>query len=402
MKSLLLPILAVLPLVGCKTENEFVQPPPPKVTVAHPEDREVITYDESPATITGLAEVEIRARVRGFLEEIYFVEGSQVAKDDPLFLIEQAPFKSAVAAAQANLENAQAAMNLANARLQRLVDANKKNAGAVSKLDIEIGQAELDQSKAVVSQMEALLADAELNLSYTTIKAPTDGRMSQSFVDKGNLVDGSEGTLLAHITDDKKARAYFEVPERKMIHFLERRAQEGVKLDQLQPVRLILADGTPYDHPGHIDFIDNRIDPATRTASVRAVFPNPDSKLASGLYALVGYPRKYPNELQPNSVLIPSSAILRDLAGDFVWAIDENNIVRRRGVEAGPTVLDESQDKNSVPTRSRIILKGLATEDRVITAGLQRAREGAPVDPQMAGTEKPPAPAPEPAPEKSE
>jgi len=398
MKSLFLPVLAALPLVGCKPDNDFVQPPPPKVTVAHPEAREVVSYDESPATITGLAEVDIRARVRGFLEKVYFAEGAKVNEGDPLFLIEQAPFKSAVTAAEANLKNAEAARDLANAKLQRLKDANQKNPGAVSKLDIEIGEAELAQTEAVVGQMAALLEDANISLSYTTINAPTSGRMSRSFVDEGNLVDGTEGTLLAHVTDDAKARAYFEVPERKMIHFLERRAEGGTKLEQLEPVRLILADGTIYDQPGQIDFIDNRIDPDTRTASVRAVFPNPESKLASGLYALVGYPRKFPNELQPNCVLIPSSAIQRDLAGDFVWVIDESNTVRRRGVEAGPTTVDPAEDENSIPTRSIIILKGLATEDRVITAGLQRAREGAQVDPQMEGEAEKSAPQPTPEP----
>ena len=138
--------------------------------------------------------------------------------------------------------------------------------------------------------------------------------------------------------------------------------------------------------------------PAACTADVRAVFPNPDGKLASGLYGLVGYPSVFPNSRQPNSVLVPAVSILRDLAGDFVWALDENNVVRRRGVESGTTVPRPASDPNAVPQRDMIILKGLTKEDRVIVSGLQRAREGATVAPEMADAEKPPT-SPAPAPE---
>lgn len=374
-------VLPLLALAACKTKNEFIQPPPPPVTVAHPATREVTTYNELPATITGLTEVEIRARVRGFLEERYFEEGEMVEKGDKLFRIEKAPYLAAEQAATANLANAKAAHQLANAKLARL---EKVKSGAVSEFDVEIARAEVDQALAVVSQNQALLDDAEINLSYTTIHAPTAGRMSRALVDVGNLVDGSQSTLLGHITDDSEVRAFFEVAERGMIRFLEERAADGgVEKDKFPKVRMSLANGTLYQHPGIIDFVDSRIDPETRTATVRALFPNPDGKLASGLYALVGYPHIFPNESYPNSVLVPAASILRDLAGDYVWALDEQNIVRRRGVETGPTIPGTSKDPNAIPQRDIIVLKGLTKEDRIVVAGLQRAREGAPVNPQM-------------------
>jgi RND family efflux transporter MFP subunit len=393
MKYLLLSTLPLLALAACKQKNEFVEPPPPSVTVAHPETREVTTYKEAPATVTGLAEVEIRARVRGFLEKRYFNEGEKVIKGEKLFLIEQAPYIAAQQEANANLSNAKAAHQLAVARLGRL---NKVKSGAVSEFDVEIAIAEVAQALAVVHQTDARLTQADLDFGYSTILAPNSGRMSRALVDIGNLVDGAQSTLLGHITDDSKVRVFFEVPERGMISFLDKRSEDGgVKTDKLEKVRLTLADGTLYEHPGEIDFIDSRVDPATRTASFRAEFPNPDGKLASGLYALVGYPKKFPNEEHPNTVLVPAVSILRDLAGDYVWALDEQDIVRRRSVETGTTVPRPSDDPNAVPKRDMIVLKGLTKEDRVVVAGLQRAREGAMVYPQLVGDPKPPTAAPD-------
>lgn len=395
MKATLIACLPLLALASCgKTKNEFAAPPPPDVTVAHPETREVTTYAEFPATITGVSEVNINARVTGILEASYFKEGEQVAQGARLFLIEKAPYVAAVNAAQADLANAQAARQLATAKLTRM---EKVKTGAVSEFDVEVARAELAQADAAVAQSQALLDDAEIKLTYTEITAPNAGRMSRALVDVGNLVEGSQATLLATVTDDSEVRVFFELPERAMIDFLDKRAGDGgVKTGELDNVRLTLADGTVHDEPGTIDFIDSRVDPATRTASVRAVFPNPDGRLASGLYGRVGYPLKFPNPRHPDSVLVPATSILRDLAGDFVWALDEDNVVRRRGVETGMTVPRPVSDPNTVPQRDMIILKGLAKEDRVIVSGLQRAREGAKVAPRMA---EPGPPPPSPAPE---
>ncbi|MGE9270899.1 MAG: efflux RND transporter periplasmic adaptor subunit, partial [Verrucomicrobiales bacterium] len=359
MKKLILPSVLGLVFAACDSKSDFVPPPPPPVTVTHPSVRDVVVYNEAPATLTGLAEVDVRARVRGFLESRLFKDGERIEAGQKLFTIERGPFEAAVNAAKANLKSAEAARNLAVAKLDRLKKANQSNSGAVSALDVEIGSAEVDQAEAQVSQMQALLEDAEINLSYTTIVAPTTGRLSRALVDEGNLVDGGEGTLLAHLTNDEKVRAYFEAPERDMLHFLERRAQDGVKLEGLDPVRLVLADGTVYEHLGKIDFIDSRVDPGTRTATVRAEFPNPEAKLASGLYALVGYPQKFPNPVDPNAVIVPAVSILRDLAGEFVWVVDEQNVVHRRGVRTGATVPAETIDANLVPMQDILVLEGL-------------------------------------------
>ena len=379
--------LPVALLISCSKENEFVQPPPPPVTVETPDTREVTIYKKAPATIEGLAEVDIRARVRGILESKHFEEGKPVKQGDLLFQIEEQPFVAALDAAKANLENAKASARLAKGKLGRLENVvSKAGTGAVSELDVEIAKAELDQANAVVSQNQALVDDATINLSFTKIKAPTSGRMSESFVDVGNLVDGSQSTLLAHITSDDQVRAYFEAPERELLGFLRRQSDNNKGIEDLEPVQLELADGTVYPEMGRIDLLESRVDPQTRTATVRAVFPNPEGTLRSGLFGTVGYPQVYPNEDFPNAMLIPAASVLRDLAGEFVWIVDDTQTVRRRGVDARDTVVKESDDPNAVDLRQRLVVKGLTKEDRVITAGIQRAREGGKVTPQAPAT----------------
>lgn len=374
--------LAALVLVSCQEKNEFAAPPPIPVTVAHPVKREQVVYRSFPATLKGVTEAEIRVRVRGILEKQFFTEGELVKEGAPLYLIEQAPYKAEVAARQANVRQAEAARDIAKASLGRLERAGSR---AVSQNDIDVAQAEFEKALAIVAQNEALLEQAELDFEYTEIKAPTSGRMSSSLVDVGNLVDGAQSTQLTSITDDSAIRAYFELPERIFLEFLATRtAHAASRVEGLEPVRLELTDGTLYSEEGKIDFVADRVDPSTRTATVRAVFPNPKGQLASGLYGLVGYPQMFGTEKKfPDAVLIPSSSVLRDLAGDFVWVIDGENVVRRRGVETGETVRKPNDDPSAPEQREILILKGLDPEDRVIVAGLQRAREGATVAPEF-------------------
>ncbi|MGB1129338.1 MAG: efflux RND transporter periplasmic adaptor subunit [Haloferula sp.] len=384
---------------SCSKENEFIQPPPPPVTVETPDTREVTIFKTAPATIEGLAEVDIRARVRGILESKNFEEGKPVKEGDLLFTIEEEPFVAALQAAEANLANAVAAEGLAKAKLARV---EKAGTGAVSALDIDIARAELDQAKAAVSQNKAMVDDAKINLSYTKIMAPTSGRMSESFVDVGNLVDGGQSTLLAHITSDSKMRVYFEAPERELLSILQGKDGKTVKIEELNSLQLTLADGTIYGEEGRIDLLDSRVDPLTRTATVRAVFPNSGGTLRSGLFGTIGYPLTFPNDNFPHSVLVPSASVLRDLAGEYVWVVDETDTVRRRGVDARESVIKPSDDPNAIDLRQRLIVKGLEKTDRVITAGIQRARESAKVTaqtPEQAKAPAPPKEAPAPKPE---
>ena len=258
-KRFILPLVAAassLTFISCGPKNEFAPPPPMKVTVAKPLVQDQTVYKEFPATLTGVAEIEVRARVKGVLEKIFFEEGSVIEKDADLFLIEQAPYLASVAASKADVAKGEAALRIAEATLGRL---KKAGTGAVSELDIETAQAEVDNAVALVSQAKAGLETTSINLSYTAIKSPISGRIARSMAFVGNLVGNGEATFLTSIVDEQSIRAYFDVPERMMLQYYRRRAEEKDISEHFKKVRLELADGTIYEHSGEIDFVDNKV-----------------------------------------------------------------------------------------------------------------------------------------------
>ena len=386
MKHLTLFLLLTLS-PACSKKPQATAPQPLPVTVAHPVRRDVVVFKNFPATLEGSAEIEIRARVRGILEKANFKDGDLVEAGTELFRIEPEPYQLAVKAAEADVERAQASAELAESRLNRMLKAYETK--AVSEIDVDIAKAEVSQAKAAVSQAKAQLDEAKINASYTTITAPVRGRMSRSLVDPGNLVGATESTLLATIIDDAQMRAYFEVPERAMIKYLDERSLEGgVERFADKEIRLERADGTIYNKAGKIDFINNQIDTSTRTAQVRAIFPNPDAQLSSGLYGLVGFPAgPDPNDTsKKQALLVPSVAILRDLGGNFVWIVDETNTVKRMGVSVGDSVEKPVTSPGQPRERESVIIDekgGLNESHRVIVSGLQRARDGAVVAPTL-------------------
>ena len=188
--------------------------------------REVTVYKTFPSTLQGISEVEIRARASGYLEKTNFKEGSFVNKGDLLFTIEQAPYKLAVESAQADLERAEAGRELAETRKQRFELALQTN--SVSEVEVDIAAAELAQSIASVNQAKAHLNSAKLDLSYTTVHAPSSGRISLANVSDENLVGYSEPTIITSIVDDSTIEAYFEIPEREAIKFLRQRSDQKI------------------------------------------------------------------------------------------------------------------------------------------------------------------------------
>lgn len=382
-----LALSALLALAACRDTPEVSAPPPAPVTVAHPVLQPVTVYAEFPATLEANAAIDIRARVSGVLTAMHFTEGGTVNKGQPLFEIEPAPYQQALNSAKADLTRAEAGRELAQKRLARLSQAQAKN--AVSELDVEVAAAELSQASAGVEQARAKLENAELQLSYTRIQAPVSGRISRDLAGVGNLVGHGEPTLLTRLIDDSKVFAYFEVPERDVIRYLEARAnQDAAKLVMEKPIGLRLADGSLFETPGRIDFIDNAVDPRTRTNRVRAVFDSPEGKLAAGLYGLVRVPVG-PNPEDPGqkeALTVPAVAVQRDIGGTFVWTVGEDHLVSRSAVTTGREV----DAATTGGTKLVVILSGLSATDRVIVAGLQRAREGSLVQPKLAGS---PAPA---------
>lgn len=365
-------------LTHCGRKNKFSPPPPPSVTVSTPSQRDQTVYEKFPASLAGIAEVDVRARVKGNLEEAFFAEGRQVQQGDKLFTIESEVYEAAKAAALADLDQAKAELRLATANLGRLTKAGPK---AVSELDLERARADLDNAAAGVKQAEAQLQSTEIDLSYTKIESPISGRIARSLVDVGNLVGNGEPTKLTTVVDESSIRAYYEVPERIMLEFYRARTKNKNIGQELNQVSLKLADGTKYPHLGRIDYIDNKLNERSRTAQVRATFPNPDGMLSAGLFAEIGYPQTFNSAL-----MVPTASILKDIAGNYVWVVGSDNKVERRGVLTGVAVNIPAANTNTVPTRETIILKGLEADDLVIVRGIQRVREGAIVSPERTTT----------------
>ena len=358
--SVVIASLAVVWLTGCGPGNTFAPPPAPPVTVVEVAPENVELFDEYSGRIEATQSVEVRARVRGFLERVHFEPGQLVAKGDTLFTIEQDGYRAAVDNAAAALERAKAAEQLAQTKFQMQRQLFDKE--AISELEFRQAEAVLAESSAATRQAESALQTARLDLEYTTISAPIAGRVGRELVTIGNLVGASENTLLTTIVAENPVHAYFTASERAMLAFLRRqggRTGEGRDIE----VRLQLADGAQYQQPGRIDFADNQVAAETGTIELRAVFPNPDGLLVPGVFARV----LVANPLA-DAILLPTRALQRDLSGAYVMLATPDNVAEQRYVTEGPA-----------SGARTVISEGLKPGDRVIVDGLQRVRPGLPV-----------------------
>jgi RND family efflux transporter MFP subunit len=363
----LLHAVCVIPILaagaGCDRTNEFVPPPPPTVTVANPVVRDVTTEQRFTGRTEAYDRVEIRARVTGFLQTVEFEEGTRTEEGDLLYVIEQAPFIAAKEAAEANLRSAEADRDLKDAVLQRIKDARSK--GAATPVELLEGQAKYDAALAAVDLATANLQQAQLDLDYTTVHAPMAGRLSRNLVSEGNLVSAAEGTLLTTINKIDPIKVFFEVNERNLIRFTKNQAEQGrTRPDEPQIAILELTDGSRYETTGLVDFADNTVDKDTGTILIRGEFDNPGRLLVPGLFVRVLIPTET-NE----AILVPETALQRDIVGPYLLIVDAKGIVQRRDVELGLTVGAE-----------RVVSSGVTAAERVIVNGLQRARPGSPVN----------------------
>jgi RND family efflux transporter MFP subunit len=360
---------ALLLLAGCKPP---VEPPPrqaPPVTVQTPDVREVTLYEEFTGRTDAIESVEIRARVRGFLQSVEYTPGRPVKEGDLLFTIEPEPFEAAVASAKAQLESAKAALELAEVTLERATAAHAQE--AVTDLELAQREAERDAAIATVRVAEAALQVAQIDLGYTKVYSPIDGRASRNFVDVGNVVGSGEPTLLTTVVLDDPIYAYFTLNERMVLEFLREtpRSERTANADENRvDVQLELVDGGRYEHLGVVDFADTRIDPMTGTLQARARFENAEGILFPGQFVRIRIPAQ-----TGEFMIVPEVALQRDLAGPFVLVADDQDIVQRRGVELGRRI-----------EGGRIVRSGLEPTDRVIVSGIQRAIPENPVTPTTA------------------
>jgi RND family efflux transporter MFP subunit len=354
-------------LTGCEEGNQFVPPPPPDVTVATPVERKVADSIDFTGTTQATASVELRPRVSGYLERIEFQDGQMVKEGDPLFVIEQAPFEAELQAARARLQKAEAALQLADANLARTTELFGKK--VITQQELDVQKAERATSAADVAVSEADVTQAKLQLGYTELNAPISGRIGRHLVDLGNLVRAEQ--MLAVIESIDPINVYFYVSERELLRFMEMlRANELPDPEANPPVLTLgLANETGFPHKGYLDYRQFGVDSGTGTIERRAVFPNPDTVLVPGLFARI---RATIGEPQPR-LLVEERALGSDQRGDFLLVVDQDNTVQYRPVKTGITL-----------DGLRVIEQGLNAGDRVVVNGLQRARPGAKVNPNLA------------------
>jgi len=354
-------VVTALAVVACGRQ-QAQEPPPPKVTVAHPVERELTDWDEYTARLEAVNSVEVRARVSGYLESVHFREGSMVQKGDLLFQIDPRPYQAQLRRAEGDLELAKSRVNLAEKNLAR-VDFLMKSQ-AMSKEEAETREALVRQARANVAASQAAVDATRLDVEYTSITAPVSGRASRKLVTEGNLINGgvgTQGTLLTTIVSLDPLHAYFEANERDYLKYV-RLAKSGARpssRDVRNPVYVGTADEQGFPHQGYMDFVDNQIDRGTGTIQGRAVVPNPDGLLAPGLFVrlrLIGSGTY-------KALLIPDEAVQSDQANKFVWLVDDQNKIRYRQVKIG-----------TLHDGFRVVTEGLTPADRVVTHGIQRAR----------------------------
>jgi RND family efflux transporter MFP subunit len=350
---------------GCKKEAP-PQPPAPEVTVAQPLQKNVRRYYDLTGNTEAVEMVDVRARVEGFLEKVHFKDGVNVKEGDVLFTIEQEVFIADVEQAEAVLESTIAESHRAKADLDRVKLAVKTN--AVSLQEVDLKQADYDIAVAAVAKAEALLKQAKLQLSYTTITSPVTGRISRRYVDKGNLVGSGEKTLLTRVVRFDPIYVYSNISETLLSQMLKKAgktSQERRKAKLKFNIGLATEEGFP--HEGLIDFIDNRLDETTGTVQIRGVVPNENGLLYPGMFVRM----RAPSLDETAALLVHEKAVGTDLGGKFILIVGQDNIVERRYVKLGQLYEDR-----------RVIEKGLKATDRYIYKGIQRARPGMPVTPK--------------------
>ncbi len=366
--------VVLVALVGCgKGASDTSPPDPPAVTVARAAEREIIESFEFVGRVAAIEEVELSARVTGYLQERIFVEGLDVEEGDVLFVIEPDEFRAAAAEAKARLEQAKAGLTNAESALKRQAMLFKR--GTVSEAGYDNALALRDEANASVAAREAELQMAELKLDYTQITAPFSGRMGRTAFSKGDVVGPDRGPLATLVQVDP-IHVYFAVSEHRLLQAQKNRRfvreEKGIRTHV--NVKLRLADGEMYEHSGRIDFVDNRIDPATGSITTRGVFPNGESLLTPNQYLTVVI-----EPVEPiTAVTVPQAAIQEDQRGRYVLVVDLDNRVQVRRIDTG-----------SQHGPDWVVTSGLEPGEMIIVEGIQKVRSGITVNPGTPMTRTP-------------
>jgi RND family efflux transporter MFP subunit len=369
-------LLAALVAAGCNDEVPVAKLPPPRVTVQHPESREIIDYDTYNGHLDASETVEIRARVSGYLNKVNFAAGDRVEKDAVLFEIDPRQFQAEVDRAVAETARWKADLERTTANLAR---AQKlRPTAAITQEEFDRQFAEHDVAKASLEAAQAALEQAKLNLNFTKVTAPISGILSRTLITEGNLVN-ADVTALTRLTSINPFYCYFDVDERSLQRY-QKRARDHDRPEATEPLaaakipfEFALETETSFPHQGVLDFADNRVDPRTGTIPVRGVTENKFRNYVAGERVKVRVPVSDPYQ----ALLIPDEAVLADQGKRYVLVLGADNVVLRRDVQLG-RLLDDGL---------RVVLPGKSSTDSlnpgdwVIVLGMQSARVNYPAEP---------------------
>jgi membrane fusion protein (multidrug efflux system) len=345
-------------IAACGIAAAQSSPPPPAVSVTPAVTRQVVETGTYIGRVTAVDRVELVARVAGFLEERKFTEGQNVKKGDLLFLIEQATYKAAVEQARATLAKAQAQET--NAKLQYERGKELVHNNTISQATLDQRAADWATAQASVLEAKAALTQAEINLGYTEIRSPIDGRIGLATFTQGNLVQPSSGRLAVIVSQDP-IYVIFQVSQRDLLDYRSHLATHA-------NVHIKLPNATEYPHAGTTNFFDVQVDPTTDTVAIRAQVPNPDGLLLAGGVVGVNVERGAPQ----TALVIPQSALLLDQAGVYVLLVNAEKKVEQRRIVTGAQY-----------GRGVVVTSGLKEGELVIVEGTQKVRPGQVVTPTV-------------------